>query len=210
MFSNLPILSFITFIPAFIAVLLMLFSRITAESGRAQLEKNASWVALVTTLFVFLLSVLLILDFDSASSAYQFVEEAEWLGGGINYRMGVDGISILFVVLTAFLMPFCIYASQTSIKKRMLEYMVAFLILETFMIGAFVALDLVLFYVFFEAVLIPMFIIIGVWGGKNRVYASYKFFLYTLLGSVLLLAAILWIYSHSGKMLGAPTTDIMH
>jgi len=122
--------------------------------------------------------------------------------------MGVDGISILFVVLTAFLMPSCIYASQTSIKKRMLEYMVAFLILETFMIGAFVALDLILFYVFFEAVLIPMFIIIGVWGGKNRVYASYKFFLYTLLGSVLLLAAILWLYNYSGTVLGAPTTSI--
>lgn len=208
MFSDLPILSFITFIPAFVAVLLMVFSRLTAETGRAQLEKNASWVALVTTVFVLLLSVLLLIDFDSSSAAYQFVEDTEWLGGGINYRMGVDGISILFVVLTAFLMPFCIYASQTSIKKRMLEYMVAFLILETFMIGAFVALDLILFYVFFEAVLIPMFIIIGVWGGKNRVYASYKFFLYTLLGSVLLLAAILWLYNYSGTVLGAPTTSI--
>lgn len=208
MFSNLPILSFITFIPGFVAILLMLFSRLTAAADRAQLEKNASWVALITTLFVFLLSVLLLIDFDSSSAAYQFVEDTEWLGGGINYRMGVDGISILFVVLTAFLMPFCILASQTSIKKRMLEYMVAFLILETFMIGAFAALDLVLFYVFFEAVLIPMFIIIGVWGGKNRVYASYKFFLYTLLGSVLLLAAILWLYSFSGNALGAPTTNI--
>ncbi len=208
MFSNLPILSFITFIPAFVAVLLMVFSRLTADSGRAQLEKNASWVALITTIFVLFLSVLLLIDFDSSSAAYQFVEDTEWLGGGINYRMGVDGISILFVVLTAVLMPFCIYASQTSIKKRMLEYMVAFLILETFMIGAFVALDLILFYVFFEAVLIPMFIIIGVWGGKNRVYASYKFFLYTLLGSVLLLAAILWLYNYSGTVLGAPTTSI--
>ena len=208
MFANLPILSFITFVPAFVAILLMIFSRITAEAGQAQLQKNASWVALATTLFVFILSVLLLIDFDSSKAAYQFVEEAEWLGGGIQYRMGVDGISVLFVVLTAFLMPFCILASQTSIKKRMLEYMVAFLVLETFMIGAFVALDLVLFYLFFEAVLIPMFIIIGVWGGKNRGYASYKFFLYTLLGSVLLLAAILWIYSYSGQVLGAPTTNI--
>jgi len=182
MFSNLPILSFITFVPAFVAILLIIFSRLTAETGRAQLEKNSSWVALVTTLFVLVLSILLLIDFDGSNAAYQFVEDTPWLGGGINYRMGVDGISVLFVVLTAFLMPFCILASQTSIKKRMLEYMVAFLILETFMIGAFVALDLVLFYLFFEAVLIPMFIIIGVWGGKNRVYASYKFFLYTLLG----------------------------
>lgn len=208
MFDNLPILSIITFLPAFIAIFLMLASRIQTESGRARLEKNAPWAALVTTLFVLGFSLFLLFGFDASDTAYQFVEDYEWLGGGINYRMGVDGISILFVVLTAFLMPFCILASQTSIKKRMLEYMVAFLILETFMIGAFVALDLVLFYLFFEAVLIPMFIIIGVWGGKNRVYASYKFFLYTLLGSVLLLAAILWLYSYSGQVLGAPTTNI--
>ena len=208
MFDNLPILSIITFLPAFIAIFLMLASRIQTESGRARLEKNAPWAALVTTLFVLGFSLFLLFGFDASDTAYQFVEDYEWLGGGINYRMGVDGISILFVVLTAFLMPFCILASQTSIKKRMLEYMVAFLILETFMIGAFVALDLVLFYPFFEAVLIPMFIIIGVWGGKNRVYASYKFFLYTLLGSVLLLAAILWLYSYSGQVLGAPTTNI--
>ena len=208
MFDNLPILTIITFLPAFIAIFLMLASRIQTESGRARLEKNAPWAALVTTLFVLGFSLFLLFGFDASDTAYQFVEDYEWLGGGINYRMGVDGISILFVVLTAFLMPFCILASQTSIKKRMLEYMVAFLILETFMIGAFVALDLVLFYLFFEAVLIPMFIIIGVWGGKNRVYASYKFFLYTLLGSVLLLAAILWLYSYSGQVLGAPTTNI--
>ena len=208
MFENLPILSFITFTPAFVAILMMIFARIQPESGRAQLEKNAAWVALATTGFVFIVSVILLLGFDASNAGYQYVEEAEWLGGGINYRMGVDGISILFVVLTAFLMPFCILASQTSIKKRMLEYMVAFLVLETFMIGAFVALDLVLFYLFFEAVLIPMFIIIGVWGGKNRVYASYKFFLYTLLGSVLLLAAILWLYTYSGQLTGVRTTDI--
>ena len=123
--DNLPVLSFITFVPAFVAVLLMIFSRLTGEAGRPQLEKQASLVALVTTLFVFVLSVLLLINFDASTPAYQFVEDYEWLGGGINYRMGVDGISILFVVLTAFLMPFCIFASQTSIKKRMLEYMVA-------------------------------------------------------------------------------------
>ena len=191
MFANLPILSLITFAPAFVAIMLAIFSRLNPRGGREQLEKNAPLVALAITGVVFIASIILLIGFDSSNPDYQFVENVEWLGGGINYRMGVDGISILFVVLTAFLMPFCILASQTSIKKRMVEYMIAFLVLETFMIGAFVALDLVLFYLFFEAVLIPMFIIIGVWGGKNRVYASYKFFLYTLLGSVLLLAAIL-------------------
>ena len=208
MFANLPILSLITFAPAFVAIMLAIFSRLNPRGGREQLEKNAPLVALAITGVVFIASIILLIGFDSSNPDYQFVENVEWLGGGINYRMGVDGISILFVVLTAFLMPFCILASQTSIKKRMVEYMIAFLVLETFMIGAFVALDLVLFYLFFEAVLIPMFIIIGVWGGKNRVYASYKFFLYTLLGSVLLLAAILWIYSYSGQVLGAPTTNI--
>ena len=121
------------------------------------------------------------------------VEQSDWLGGGISYHMGVDGISMLFVVLSAFLMPFCVLASWLSVEKRLKEYMVAFLILETLIIGVFCALDLFLFYVFFEASLIPMFIIIGVWGGNRRVYASFKFFLYTLLGSVLMLIAIMAI-----------------
>ncbi len=142
-------------------------------------------------------------NFDGTTAAFQFVEQATWLGGGISYHMGVDGISMLFVVLTAGLMPFCILASWESIQTRVAEYMVAFLILETLMIGVFCALDLVLFYLFFEGGLIPMFIIIGVWGGKRRVYASFKFFLYTLLGSVLMLLAILAMYFYSG------TTDIV-
>ncbi len=129
-------------------------------------------------------------------------EKHDWLGTGISYHLGVDGISVLFVVLSAFLMPFCVLASWFSVEKRLKEYMIAFLILETFMIGVFVSLDIVLFYVFFEAGLIPMFIIIGVWGGKDRVYASYKFFLYTLLGSVLMLLAIMAMYWQAG------TTDI--
>ena len=157
---------------------------------------------------VLILSILLVIDFDTAEAGFQFVEDTSWLGGGIDYRVGVDGISVLFVLLTTFLMPFCILASMKSVKKRMVEYMIAFLVLETLMIGVFVALDLILFYLFFEAVLIPMFIIIGVWGGKNRVYASYKFFLYTLLGSVLMLAAILWIYHQSGVQLGERTTNM--
>lgn len=208
MFDSIPILSLITFIPFVGALILAVISKFAGETGREQLDKNAPRVALVVSGVVFLLSLLLTFDFDSAKAGFQFVEEYPWLGGGIEYRMGVDGISILFILLTAFLTPLCIIASATSIKSRMLEYMVAFLVLETLMIGVFVALDLVLFYLFFEAVLIPMFIIIGVWGGKNRVYASYKFFLYTLLGSVLMLAAILWIYSFSGQQLGSPTTDM--
>ena len=130
------------------------------------------------------------------------IEKHDWLSTGISYHLGVDGISMLFVVLTTFLMPFCVLASWLSIEKRLKDYMIAFLLLETMMVGVFVSLDIVLFYVFFEAGLIPMFIIIGVWGGKDRVYASYKFFLYTLLGSVLMLLAIMAMYWQAG------TTDI--
>ena len=207
-FDSIPILSLITFIPLFGALILAGAAKFGGEAGREQLDKNAPRVALVVSGAVFLLSLLLTFEFDSAKAGFQFVQETPWLGGGIEYRVGVDGISILFILLTAFLTPLCIIASERSIKSRMLEYMVAFLILETLMIGVFVSLDLILFYLFFEAVLIPMFIIIGVWGGKNRVYASYKFFLYTLLGSVLMLAAILWIYNFSGQQLGSPTTDM--
>lgn len=208
MFDDMPILSLITFLPLLGALFLIFVAAITRADGKEQLEKNAPRVTLAVSIVVFLLSVLLVLDFDSSSAAYQFVEDTPWLGGGIEYRLGVDGISVLFILLTTFLTPLCILASEKSIKTRMFDYMVAFLILETLMIGVFCALDLVLFYLFFEAVLIPMFIIIGVWGGKNRVYASYKFFLYTLLGSVLMLAAILWIYNYSGQVLGAPTTNM--
>ncbi len=208
MFEGLPILTFITFLPLLGALTLVVISRLSNADAQAQIEKNAPRVALLVTGFVLLLSILLVFDFDRSNPAFQFIEDTPWLGGGIEYRLGVDGISILFILLTAFLTPLCILASMTSVKKRMLEYMVAFLILETLMIGVFVSLDLILFYLFFEAVLIPMFIIIGVWGGKNRVYASYKFFLYTLLGSVLMLGAILWIYFYSGQQLDSPTTDM--
>lgn len=208
MFEGLPILTTLILAPLFGAAILMVVSRFTKADGKEQLEKNAPRVALLVSGFVLLLSILLVIDFDTANAGFQFMEDVPWLGGGIEYRLGVDGISILFILLTAFLTPFCIYASQTSIKDRMLEYMVAFLILESLVIGVFCALDLVLFYLFFEAVLIPMFIIIGVWGGKNRVYASYKFFLYTLLGSVLMLAAIIYLYNLSGTQFGSPTTDM--
>ncbi len=188
-----PILSIITFLPlvgaAFIAFL------------PKEAEGNARFVALWTTIVTFVVSLLIWMNFDTSTAAFQFVEERAWLGP-IKYKMGVDGISMLFVILTTFLMPLCILASWESIEDRVMEYMIAFLVLETMMIGVFCALDLVLFYLFFEAGLIPMFLIIGVWGGKRRVYASFKFFLYTLLGSVLMLLAMMAMYWHAG------TTDI--
>jgi NADH-quinone oxidoreductase subunit M len=159
---------------------------------------SARWIALITTIVTFVLSLLVWANFNPANPGFQLVEKYNWLGGGISYHMGVDGISMLFVVLTAGLMPFCIAASWESVENRVAEYMVAFLVLETMMIGVFCALDLVLFYVLFEGGLIPMFLIIGIWGGKRRVYASFKFFLYTFVGSVLMLLAIMSMYWYSG------------
>ncbi len=190
-----PILSTVTFLPL-VGALLILLIKDDSEASR----RNIRNVALLTTIFVFILSLVVWAGFDNSNAGFQMVEQVDWMGGGISYHMGVDGISVLFVVLSAFLMPFCILASWVSVEKRVKEYMIAFLILETLMIGVFGALDLFLFYVFFEASLIPMFIIIGVWGGKRRVYASLKFFLYTLLGSVLMLIAIMAMYWQAGTM----------
>ncbi|MGQ2907164.1 MAG: NADH-quinone oxidoreductase subunit M [Aliihoeflea sp.] len=192
-----PILSTVTFLPL-VGAFLILLIRDEGNSAR----RNIRNVALLTTVFTFLLSIFIWLGFDNADPGFQMVEKVDWLDSGISYHLGVDGISMLFVILTTFLMPICILASWNAIEKRIKEYMIAFLILETLMIGVFCALDLVLFYVFFEAVLIPMFIIIGVWGGKQRVYASFKFFLYTLLGSVLMMLAIMAMFWEAG------TTDI--
>ncbi len=164
--------------------------------------RNVRWTALLTTIITFMLSLYAWSLFDVSSAAFQLVEQKSWLGAGIIYKLGVDGMAMPFVLLTAFLMPICILASWESITVRVKEYMVAFLVLETLMIGVFCALDLVLFYLFFEGGLIPMFLIIGVWGGKNRIYASFKFFLYTLLGSLLMLLAIMAMYGVAG------TTDI--
>jgi NADH-quinone oxidoreductase subunit M len=176
---------------------------ILAQRGdEASVNSNARYAALITTVATFILAVVAWGRFDSANPGFQMVETHGWVSEAIKFKLGVDGFSFPFVVLTAFLMPFCILASWTSVEKRVREYMVAFLILETLMIGVFVALDLVLFYLFFEAGLIPMFLIIGIWGGKRRVYASYKFFLYTLLGSVLMLLALMAMYWNAG------TTDI--
>lgn len=176
---------------------------ILAQRGdEASVNSNARWAALIATVATFILALVAWGRFDSANPGFQMVETHAWVSDIIKFKLGVDGFSFPFVVLTAFLMPFCILASWTSVEKRVREYMVAFLILETLMIGVFVALDLVLFYLLFEAGLIPMFLIIGIWGGKRRVYASYKFFLYTLLGSVLMLLAIMAMYWNAG------TTDI--
>jgi NADH-quinone oxidoreductase subunit M len=184
-----PILSLITYTPLVGVLAILVLRGLARSEDQAAVDRNAKWIALWTTLATFALSILLVLRFDQNDPGYQFVEYAPWFGT-IAYRMGVDGISILFVVLTALLMPLCIAASW-QVKERLPEYMIAFLALETLVIGVFCALDLIVFYLFFEGGLIPMFLIIGIWGGKNRVYAAYKFFLYTLLGSVLMLAAIL-------------------
>ena len=149
------------------------------------------------------MSLLIWVNFDSASADFQMIDQARWLPGySIVYKMGVDGISLFFVLLSTFLTPICILSAWDAVQVRVKEYMIAFLVLETMMVGMFCALDLVLFYIFFEGVLIPMFLIIGVWGGPRRVYAAFKFFLYTLLGSVLMLLALLAMYFDAG------TTDI--
>ena len=191
--SGWPILSVVTFLPL-VGALFVALIRGDDEIAR----RNARFVALWATLITFFLSLLIWIYFDPGTEEFQFVEEMPWLGGAVAYRMGVDGISMLFVILTTFLMPFCILASWVAVEKRVKEYIIAFLVLETLMIGVFCALDLVLFYLFFEGGLIPMFLIIGVWGGQRRVYASYKFFLYTLLGSVLMLIAMMAMYYEAG------------
>ncbi|HEY0599891.1 NADH-quinone oxidoreductase subunit M [Brevundimonas sp.] len=187
------ILSVVTFLPL-VGAGLILLARLL---GKGEAAGAARWIALVTTLLTLAVSAVLVAGVDASSAAYQFVERYVWFAGA-QYHMGVDGVSVLFVLLTAFLMPLCILASWTTIKERVVDYMIAFLVLETLCIGVFTALDLFLFYIFFEGTLVPMFIIIGVWGGANRIYASYKFFLYTLLGSVLMLLAMLWMAAETG------------
>ena len=163
-----------------IGVAALLMVRGESESAK----NNVRWIALFATLITFIVSIVAWGRFDPSSAAFQLVEEGEWLSETIRFKLGVDGFSMPFILLTTFLMPFCIVASWVSVEKRLKEYMIAFLVLEALMIGVFSALDLVLFYLFFEAGLIPMFLIIGIWGGKRRIYASFKFFLYTLLGSL--------------------------
>ncbi|MBY6004684.1 NADH-quinone oxidoreductase subunit M [Salipiger bermudensis] len=190
------LLSIVTFLPALAALILALFLR----GGDAAADRNAKWLAMIATSATFVISLFILFQFDASDTGFQMVEEGSWIMG-MNYKMGVDGISVLFVMLTTFMMPLTILASW-DVKLRVKEYMIAFLLLETLMLGVFMALDLVLFYLFFEAGLIPMFLIIGIWGGKNRIYASFKFFLYTFLGSVLMLVAMVAMYADAG------TTDI--
>ncbi|MFP4570869.1 NADH-quinone oxidoreductase subunit M, partial [Rhodosalinus sp.] len=182
--------------PAIAALILAVFLRGEDEAA----QRNAKWLALIATSATFLISLFVLFQFDPADTGFQMVEEADWIFG-LTYKVGVDGISVLFVLLTTFIMPLTIAASW-HVTDRVKEYMIAFLVLETLMIGVFVALDLVLFYLFFEAGLIPMFLIIGIWGGKERIYAAFKFFLYTFLGSVLMLVAMVAMYVDAG------TTDI--
>ncbi len=193
-----PILSAVIFAPLLGALMILVMVRGDDPAAR----NSARYVALWTTMVTFLVSLLLWVFFDPTTEKFQFVENREWLGGTFRYHVGVDGISVLFIILTTFLTPLCILASWDSIQTRVKEYMIAFLVLETLMIGVFAALDLVLFYIFFEGGLIPMFLIIGVWGGERRVYSAFKFFLYTLLGSVLMLLAMMAMYWEAG------TTDI--
>ncbi|WP_425904790.1 NADH-quinone oxidoreductase subunit M [Nitrobacter sp. TKz-YC02] len=193
-----PILSVTTFLPAVGAILIYVMARGSDEAA----NRTARWIALWTTIVTLAVSLILVARFDPTNTGFQFVEQATWLATGIRYHMGVDGISLPFVILTTALMPLCIIASWKSITRRVPAYMMAFLFLETLMTGTFSALDLLLFYVFFEGGLIPMFLIIGIWGGPRRVYATFKFFLYTLLGSVLMLLAIMALYWNAG------TTDI--
>jgi NADH-quinone oxidoreductase subunit M len=196
--AGFPVLSLITFLPLVGAGILCLLH---GEDEAAM--RNVRWAALWTSLLTFVISLVLWDKFDVSAAGYQFRESAEWLPEfGVGYRMGVDGISVLFVLLATALTPICILASWDSIKVRVREYMIAFLVLETMMIGMFCAADFVLFYVFFEGVLIPMYLIIGIWGGPRRVYASIKFFLYTFAGSVLMLLALLAMWQQAG------TTDI--
>ncbi len=221
-FASQPWLTMVTFAPL-VGALFIVAARLVAKKnadgvieGEAltQLERSSKVIALGATLVTFAISLLVYSLFDPSLAGFQLVEEVAWIGGGVSYKMGVDGISILFVLLTTFIMPICILASWDSIKNRVADYMIAFLVLETLMIGVFCALDLFLFYVFFEGSLIPMFLIIGVWGSKgvkefagfqmsSKVYAALKFFLYTLVGSLLLLIAMAWMYATVG------TTDIV-
>jgi len=196
--SDWPLLSLVTFLPLAGALAIILF----AHGDKETVDRNVRSVALMTSVLTFVVSLLVWANFDPAKPGFQLVEKHEWLGGGINYHMGVDGISVLFVVLSSFLVPLCVIASWEAVHTRVREYMVAFLLLETMMNGVFAALDFVLFYLFFEGGLIPMFLIIGVWGGPRRIYSTFKFFLFTLLGSVLLLLAMIYMYFQAG------TTDI--
>ena len=195
--SEIPILSILIFIPV-VGIFFMLLIRNNDDQSSQNLKHTALWI----TFLNFIISLSLLFSFDLNNPDFQFVEKYAWIESGISYHLGIDGVSILFVILTTMLVPICILASYESIKFSVKEYLISFLALETFMIGVFCSLDLVLFYLFFEGGLIPMFLIIGIWGGERRVYSTFKFFLYTLAGSVFMLLAIIYIFISTG------TTDV--
>ena len=195
---NFPILSAIIFIPLIGALFILI-----TKGSQKNVEKNSKYVAIFSSIANFLLSLFLWFSFDVNTSNFQFVEEKIWIKGFMNFQLGVDGISILFILLTTFIAPICIFSGIQSIKFKIKEFLIAVLVMETMMIGVFCSLDLVIFYLFFEGGLIPMFLIIGIWGGPKRVYSAFKFFLFTLLGSVLMLVAIISIYWIAG------TTDVI-
>jgi NADH-quinone oxidoreductase subunit M len=194
---NFPILTSLILLPT-IGALFLFFTKDNSGSNT-----TTKYVALFTSIVNFLISIYLWISFDQSASNFQFIEDRKWIDGFINYKVGIDGISILFIILTTFITPLCILSVNNSIKMRLRDFLIAILIMESFMIGVFCSLDLVVFYLFFEAGLIPMFLIIGIWGGTKRVYSAFKFFLYTLLGSVLMLVAIISIYWITG------TTDVI-
>ena len=195
--SEITILSILIFIPV-VGIFFMLLIRNNDDQSSQNLKHTALWI----TFLNFIISLSLLFSFDLNNPDFQFVEKYAWIESGISYHLGIDGVSILFVILTTMLVPICILASYESIKFSVKEYLISFLALETFMIGVFCSLDLVLFYLFFEGGLIPMFLIIGIWGGERRVYSTFKFFLYTLAGSVFMLLAIIYIFISTG------TTDV--
>ena len=195
---NFPILSAIIFIPLIGALFILI-----TQGNQKNIEKNSKYVAIFSSIANFLLSLFLWFSFDNSISEFQFIEEKNWIDGFINFKLGIDGISILFIILTTFITPICIFSGIHSIKFKIKEFLILILIMETLMLGVFCSLDLVVFYLFFEGGLIPMFLIIGIWGGPKRVYSAFKFFLFTLLGSVLMLIAIISIYWITG------TTDVI-
>jgi len=195
---NFPILSAIIFIPLIGALFILV-----TKGEHKNIVKNSKYVAIFSSLANFFLSIFLWYSFDTSTSEFQFVEEKNWMEGFINFQLGIDGISILFILLTTFITPICIFSGINSIRFKLKEFFIAILVMETLMLGVFCSLDLVLFYLFFEGGLIPMLLIIGIWGGPKRVYAAFKFFLFTLLGPVLLLIAIISIYWITG------TTDVI-
>jgi len=195
---NFPILSAIIFIPLIGALFILVI-----KGEQKSVVKNSKYVAIFSSLANFFLSIFLWYSFDTSTSEFQFVEERNWMEGFINFQLGIDGISILFILLTTFIAPICIFSGIHSIKFKLKEFLIAILVMETLMLGVFCSLDLVIFYLFFEGGLIPMFLIIGIWGGPKRVYSAFKFFLFTLLGSVLMLIAIISIYWITG------TTDVI-